>query len=79
MSIKNFLLKFIKKEAYQELKNQERIKNDKNIFEKKYKNIIDNVHKKIINKKSLNFFTIHRLISFFYNFVAFYFFRANIK
>ena len=55
MSIKNFLLKFIKKEEYQELKNQERIKNDKTIFEKKYKDKIDNIHKKIISKKSLNF------------------------
>ena len=55
MSIRNFLLKYINKEEYQELKNKQRIKNDKKIFIENFKDKLKSIHEKILKKKSLNF------------------------
>ena len=55
MFSKKFWIKLTNKQKYQEIKNLERIKNDKNLFDYKYKNKIDLIQKKIKDQKKLNF------------------------
>tara|TARA_Y100001970_G_C14186761_1_gene833052 strand:- start:737 stop:1639 length:903 start_codon:yes stop_codon:yes gene_type:complete len=52
---KNFWTKFTNKDKYQDLKNKEKIENSALLFNKKYKSVIEEIQKKIIGQKNLNF------------------------
>ncbi len=52
---KNFWTKFTNKDKYQDLKNKEKIENSALVFNKKYKSVIEEIQKKIIGQKNLNF------------------------